>query len=606
MASTTNKNQINLTNLDFDAIKASLKTHLQGQSEFVDFDFEGAGMNILLDLLANNTHYAAFMANMLANEMFLDTAAIRNSVVSHAKHISYTPTSPQAASALLDVQVTPAQPTHTPAAISIPRNTKFAAKSASTAYTFLTKDSTTVKQNSAGNYIATNLQVFEGTLREFQYVVDVTNADQKFIIPEINADTSSLAVLVQNSANDSTVVTYTLADNITAVTPTSKVFWLQENDDGYFEIIFGDGVLGVLLEDGNLVKLEYIITKGEAANGLSTILYSSGLPTYNINNVKFTTNKVEVITVVEAASGGSAAESLESIKFIAPRFYESQNRAVTTTDYRTLISLNFPSIETVAVWGGEENVPIDLGTVYISLKPHAGTEISTTIENEIIALLTKLSVVTIDATVVDPDYIYLIIVTTVKYDQALTTKSSADIETDVFDVVADYGDNILEKFDRDFRYSQLSTLIDNADVSVLNNLTDVNLQKRYTPTLNIAEGQTLQFNNALNTSTVTSTGFTVSGIVNYYDDDGLGIIRRYSLNDDGTKTYLDPTAGTINHVTGEVVLDAITITAVNETDLTVHITATPTIEDVAATRNQILIIESGDVTISATADTIVT
>jgi hypothetical protein len=605
MATQTNKNQINLTDLDFDAIKASLKTHLQAQTEFVDFDFEGAGMNIILDLLANNTHYAAFMANMLANEMFLDTAAIRNSVVSHAKHVSYTPTSPQSASALLDVQITPAQTTHSPAAISIPRNTKFTSKLGSRSYTFVTKAATTVKENSAGSYIATNLQVFEGTLREYQYVVDTTNADQKFIIPEITADTSSLAVTVQNSVNDSTVVTYTLADNITTTTSTSKVFWLQENDNGFFQVIFGDGVIGKLLEDGNLVKLEYVITNGEAANGLSTIAYSSGLATYNINNTTFSTNKIVVNTVVDIASGGAAAESTESIKFLAPRYHESQNRAVTATDYRTLITKNFPFIETVAVWGGEENDPVDLGTVYISLKPYSGTEISTTTESEITALMSTLSVVTLDTSIVDPDYIYMIPTTTVKYDQALTTKSSADIETDVFDVISDYGNNTLEKFDRDFRFSQLSTLIDNADVSVLNNLTDVNIQKRYTPTLATSEGQTLQFNNQINVSTLTSTGFTVSGTVNFFDDDGSGVVRRYSLNDDGTKTYLDSSAGTIDYVTGKVILDAITITAVNETDLTVRVTVTPSVEDVATTRNQILIVDNADITVSATADTIV-
>lgn len=610
MATQQNKTQINLTDLEFDDIKRSLKLHLKAQPEFVDFDFEGSGMNILLDLLSNNTMYAAFMANMLANEMFLDTAAIRNSVVSHAKHVAYTPHSTQSASALLDVQITPPS-TQSPAAISIPRNTRFTVKVGAKSYTFLTKSATTVKPDSDGNYIATNLKVFEGSLREFQYVVDTDDPDQKFNIPDAAADTTSLVVTIQNSGSDSTTNTYTLADNITTLTSTSKTFWLQEVDAGRFEVIFGDGVLSAALEDGNLVNLSYIITNGEAANGLSAITYSGGLAAFNINNTAYTTNNIVVTAVVEAASGGTAAESLESIKFTAPRFYESQNRAVTATDYRSLISLNFPFIETVAVWGGEEHVPVDLGTVYISLKPFAGTEISTTTEADITALMNKLSVITIDTAIVDPEYIYLTTTTTVKYDQALTTKASADIETDVFDVIEAYGDNTLEKFDRDFRYSQLSTLIDNADVSVLNNLTTINLQKRYTPTLATSEGQTLDFNNTLKILTVSSTGFTVSGLVNYFDDDGLsvegsGIIRRYSLNDDGTKSYLDLTAGTINYTTGAVVLDAITVTAVSETDLTIRITATPAIEDVAATRNQILLIDSGDITVSATADTIVT
>ena len=605
MATTQNKNQINLTDLDFDTIKSSLKTYLKAQTEFADFDFEGSGMNIILDLLSNNTMYTAFMANMLANEMFLDTAAIRKSVISHAKHVAYTPSSTQAPSALLDVQITPAQPTHEPAAISIPRNTKFNATLGAKAYTFLTTSATTVKENSDGNYIATNLQVFEGVLRNFEYTVDSTNPDQRFVVPQSGADVSSLSVTIQTSENDSTVVTYTLADNIVTPTSTSKVFWLQEIDDGFFEVIFGDGVVGKALDDGNLVQLGYVITNGAAANGLSGITYASGLATYNINNTTFSTNKIVVNSVVDAASGGSAAESLESIKFLAPRYYESQNRAVTATDYRTLITKNFPFIETVAVWGGEENDPVDLGTVYISLKPYSGTEISTTTESEITALMSTLSVVTLDTSIVDPDYIYMIPTTTVKYDQALTTKSSADIETDVFDVISDYGNNTLEKFDRDFRFSQLSTLIDNADVSVLNNLTDVNIQKRYTPTLATSEGQTLQFNNQINVSTLTSTGFTVSGTVNYFDDDGSGVVRRYSLNDDGTKTYLDSSAGTIDYVTGKVILDAITITAVNETDLTVRVTVTPSVEDVATTRNQILIVDNADITVSATADTIV-
>jgi hypothetical protein len=610
MATQVNKNLINLTELDFDDIKSSLKTYLKSQDEFVDFDFEGAGINILLDLLANNTAYSAFLANMLINESFLDTAVLRKSVVSSAKHIAYTPNSIQSATALLDISILPKLSTHEPAAISLPRGTKFKTTVGSKTYSFITTEAVTIKRDSDGKYLHKNLKVTEGALRTIQYVVDTSNLQQRFSIPDVSADVTSLRVTTQASEGNLSETLYTLVDEVVVPDSTTNAYWLQENDKGAFDVVFGDGVVGSSLQDENVVTLEYLISKGSAANGLTNLSYTSGLAIYTINNTNFSTNKITVDSVVEKSSGGADAESIESIKFIAPRYYEAQNRAVTARDYRTLITKNFPFIETVAVWGGEDNVPVDLGSVYVSLKPYAGTEISTTTEDDIVALMNKLAVVTIDTKIVDPEYIYLKVTTDVKYDPALTIRSGTDIETLVFDTIADYGDNTLEKFDRDFRYSQLSTLIDNTEVSILNNLTDITLQKRYTPTLNTSESQTLDFNNELLPGTISSTGFTVLGIVSYYDDvstDGfVGVIRRYSLNNDGTKTILDSSAGTIDYVTGDVTLESVKITATSESDETVRIDATPKVEDVVTDRNQILLIDRNDIVVVAETDKIAT
>lgn len=605
MATTPPK--ISLAELDFEEIKTNLKRYLQDQSEFVDFDFEGAGINILLDILALNSHYTAFFANMLANEMFLDSAILRGSVVSHAKTIGYTPYSKRAAKAIVDLTVEPTTDSHDPGAISIPRNCQFRITNNGTTYSFCTIDSITVKKNTAGDYVAEGAEIYEGILTTLTYEVDNSNDDQRFIINDRDVDISSLKVTVQTSINDATTNVYTLASKLTDIESDTKAFWIQENELGYFEVLFGDGVVGRKLDTGNLVTLEFLITNGKETNGLGTnesFTFSANPPSYNYNNVNYDTNNI-TIEVITPAAGGSDAEDIESIRFLAPRLYSAQNRAVTTQDYKALIMQAYPSIESVAVWGGEDAEPVALGKVYISLKPYAGTEIAETTKTEIAEeFLKQHNVVTIEPVMVDPDYTYLVVDSDIKFDTTITTKSSSDIETLVFNAIKNYGDVELEKFSKGFRFSKFTTMIDDVDVAILNNNTTIRIKKIIEPTLNTAEDHTLYFNNALTANTVSSTGFTLNEKLCYFDDDGAGKIRIYYIDSiTEEEVYVNNNAGAIDYVAGTITIDDLNVSATVESEDEIHVSVTPTKEDITTLRNQILIISDDDITVAAEEET---
>lgn len=600
MATTLPK--INLTDLDFDDIKTSLKVYLQSQTEFQDFDFEGAAINILMDLLAQNTYYAAFFANMVINEAFLDTAIKRDSVVSHAKALSFTPHSIRAAKAVVDITIRPNND-DLPSAISIPRNLQFkAAISTGTVYSFVTTDTQIVKKSATNTYVARGVELVEGALVQFAYEYDPENSDQKLLIPNANADVTTLTVRVRESTTDSTTSVYLLASDLTKIESTSKVFWLQESNSGFFEIYFGDGIIGKKPAAGNIIILEYIITNGELANGLgstaSPITYLGGAASYNINNVASDTTQFSVSTV-SIASGGAEKQTLDSIRFAAPKSYSAQNRAVTTNDYTLLINQNYPSIEAIAVWGGEDNIPVDLGSVYISLKPYAGTEVTESMEDDIIATLKKYNVVTIVPKIVDPDYTYLKVVTEFTFDPTLSTLSAADLETIVFNTIRNYGDNTLEKFSKNFRISRLTTLIDNADTAILGNQTFVLIAKHIEPTLNTNYATTLSFNNDI--TAIASSAFTYGGKTAYMDaDTTTNKIRVYELINN-VKTVLSADIGDIDFATG-----VLTITALNVSAYVgdyIEVEAVPVDQDVETARNQILIISADDIDVTSQSET---
>ena len=314
--------KLDISELDFDAVKANLKTFLSDQTEFSDYDFEGSGMSVLLDVLAYNTHYLGYNANMLANEMFLDSADLRSSVVSLAKAVGYTPTSAKASSANINVVVNSA----TGASLTMTRGTKFTTTVNSQSYSFINNADVSIAPVD-GVYTFSSLLIYEGSLLTFKYTVDTTDIEQRFIIPNNNVDTTTLTVKVQNSSSDSTTNTYTLATGITELDDTSKVYFLQEIENLKFEVYFGDGILGKALEDGNIVILEYIVTNRSGANGASTFALSGNIGGFS--NVTISTNS--------NAGGGTGPESIASIKYNAPRDYSAQDRAVTADDYKTLV-----------------------------------------------------------------------------------------------------------------------------------------------------------------------------------------------------------------------------------------------------------------------------
>ena len=598
--------KLNISQLDFDAIKANLKTFLSNQSQFKDYDFEGSGMSVLLDLLAYNTHYLSYNANILANEMFIDTADLRNSIVSLAKALGYTPNSPTAAYADINLVVNNA----TGASLTMDTGTRFTTSVDGTSYSFVTIDDHTITPVD-GVYTFSNIKIYEGTYITFSYTNNASDVDQRFIIPSANADLSTLKVTVQNSAGDTTTSTYTKATSITELNGNSKVYFLQEAEDGKFEIYFGDGVIGKSLDDGNIVRLKYVVTNKTAANGASSFTLAG-----NIEGFSDVT-----LTVNSNAANGADAESNASIKFNAPKSYAAQDRAVTIEDYKAKVREIYANTKSISAWGGEDAETPSYGRVFISINPKSGSNLTETTKNSIVTELKRFSVASVTPVIVDPETTSLLLTSTVMYDEKSTTKTAATLKTDVTNALTNYNDNTLNQFDNIFRYSKALELIDDADSSILSNITTLRIRKPFTPTTGSSTNYTVYFSNALyNPHTghksveggiLSSTGFKVDGDttnIYFYDDDGSGNLRRYYLVG-SVRTYVDNSAGTINYATGQVDINSVNISSIENirgsASTVIELTVQPNSNDIVPVRNQILNIDVANSTITVTPDTLV-
>jgi hypothetical protein len=609
MAGLNTKGKMEITELDFDNIKSNLKTYLKGQTEFTDFDFEGSGMSVLLDTLAYNTHYNAFMANMAANEMFLDTAVKRNSVTSHAKALGYTPTSAKASIAYVDVTVNDANT----ASVVMPAGYAFNTTISGVNYQFVNVTSRTL-QPLAGVYTFSNIPIYEGSWVTTNYTVNTNDSDQKFILNNDNVDVSTLLVQIQTSSTDTTLTTYTLANNLVEVKSTSTVYFTQETLDGEWEVYFGDGVVGTALIDGNIVQLSYVVTNGTSANGAQSFTAAGALSGFN--NIS--------IGLQSAAAGGAVAEKIDTIKYNAPFSYAAQNRTVTAADYKAIVPQLYSNVKAIAVWGGEYNSPAVYGKVYISILPNTGTTLTTSTKSSIVTLLKDYNVVSITPEVIDLETTKVVPTVNFKYDANATTKTSESLASLITTDITSYSTSQLEKFESVFRYSKFTTLIDDVNSAILNNITNIQISKTFKPTLGSALQYTISFSNALynphsghlaSTAGVTaggilsSTGFTLSGNTQtwYLEDDGAGIVKTYYVS--GTsKVYQAASVGTIDYTTGDVVLTKINITTVGDVDgatsTSVRIIVQPASNDVVPVRNQILEIDLVNLSITGTADTI--
>ena len=599
-------NKLEVSDFDFDNIKANLKTFLRSQSEFQDYDFEGSGFSILLDTLAYNTHYLGFNANMLANEMYLDSADIRKNIVSLAKMLGYTPSSVRAPEASIDILVGDG----TGSSITMTKGTAFTTTVDGTTFQFINNaDIVTTPVN--GVYRFSDVKIYEGTLVTFRYTVDTTDTDQKFIIPSSLADTSTLVVKVQTSSNDTTTNTYTLATGLATVQSTSKVYFLQEIEDGKFEIYFGDGVIGSALTNGNIIILEYIVTNVEAANGASTFTASTTISGFS--NLTITTNS--------NAQGGTTAESKESVRFNAPLQYSAQNRAVTTSDYESLVQSLYPNALSVSAWGGEDDETPIYGTVVIAIKAASGSTLTTATKQSIVTQLKKYNVASVRPVIVDPETTFILITSNVKYDEKLTTKTATTLKSDITSVLSNFNDNTLQKFDGVFRYSKVTSLIDDTDTSIISNITTIKIRKEFTPTLNSSTRYNIYFRNSLynpvsgynsvNGGILESTGFKISGDttnVFFLDDDGAGNIRRFRLVG-SVRTYANNTQGTINYTTGQITITSLSVSSIENirgsASTVIELTVTPKSNDIVPVRDQILEIDTANSIITVDVDTFV-
>ena len=599
------QHKLDVSELDFDKIKVNLKTFLSSQTQFQDYDFDGAGLSVLLDILSYNTHYMAYIANMSSNEMYLDSADIRKNIVSLAKMLGYTPTSPRAPRASIDIVVNNA----TGSSITMTKGTVFTTTVDSIDYQYVTNEDTTITPEN-GVYKFDNVTLYEGTLVTFKYTYDASDIEQKFTIPSNNADTSTLKVTVQSNATDTTQSVYSLAGGYNSVASDSKVYFIQEGSDNKYEVYFGDGVTGKKLEDGNIVILEYIITNAPDSNGASKFALSGNIGGFN--NVTITTES--------NSSGGAIAETNDSIKFNAPLQYAAQDRAVTSTDYETLVKSIYPNAMSVSAWGGEDDETPQYGVVNISIKAKSGTVLSDTSKADIVTQLKPYNVASVRPVIKDPETTSVLITSNVKYDAKATAKTADTIKADVIDSLTTYNASTLQRFDSVFRYSKVTGLIDSADTSILSNITTVKIRKDFQPIISTSSKYNIYFRNALYNphsghlssegGILSSSGFKVDGNTNecFFDDDGAGNVRLYYLSG-GVKTYLNSTQGTVDYSTGAITLNSMNIVSISNIDgvasTVIQLTVVPNSNDVVPVRDQIVEMDIANSRITVTADSFV-
>ena len=607
------RKRLTVTEFDFDEVKDNLKVFMRNQTEFKDYDFEGSGLSALLDVLAYNTHYLGFNANMLANEMFLDSSQLRSSVVSHAKTLGYTTRSATSATANVNVFLNT-----TNVSATMPAGTVFTSSVGDTSYQFVTIQSVTALLQGS-TILFDDVVIYEGSYVSTRYTVDVQNVEQRFLINNDRADTTTLTIKVQNSLADTTLTTYILATDIATLTSTSNVYFLQEVEDGKYEIYFGDGILGSTLEDGNIVIMNYIVTNKGVADGAAVFVSSAAIDTVNSVNVR----------TLSPSAGGAEPESIESIKYNAPLDYASQGRCVTTEDYKTYVRQLFANTQAVSIWGGEDGSfnsvtgisdIAEYGKIFISVKSITGLNLNEIQKSQLVTGLAPYTVASLTPVIVDPEILNLIISVNFKFDSNATTHKKESLQSIVFDTITNYNNNYLKVFNSVFRHSQFTALIDASDTSILNNITTVVLSLLHTPSTSGLFSFTVNFanqlyhphsgHNSISGGIIASTGFYIQDNTNemFFDDDGIGNLRIYYL-DSGARTYYDLLAGNVNYINGLISVNPVYITSVSSVDdnisTSIRITASPASVDIVSKRNQIVEIDIINTTIIGSQDTIV-
>ena len=499
--------RLQISDLDFDQIKTNLKAYLKQQSQFQDYDFDGAGLNILLDILAYNTHYNSYYLNMVANEAFLDTALLRDSVVSHAKTLGYIPFSVTAPRAIVNVTVNSG--TTTPETLTIPKGFTFSSNLIdSLSYNFVVLEESTVTKSNT-SFFFEDLEIYEGSLVSYVFnYTENSNPKSVFVLPDNNIDTKTISVSVSPNVGNTSTQVYNQVTDILDITSTSEAYFLQESKNGNYEIYFGDGVIGKALNDGAVVTVTYLVTNGVAANQTDGFIAAAPIGAYSDI----------VIDVVDVASGGATRETVDSIKYSAAAQYATQNRLVTTSDYESYIKSKYPSIDSLSVWGGEDETPKVFGKVYISLKPKTNYFISETEKQRIIdEIINPKAIVSVSAEIRDPEFLYLIVESLVQYDQKKTSLDEGTIRNNIRQAILDFRDTNLNKFAGTFVLSKLQDAVDSTNgEAIIGSETVVRVQRRFKPKLNESASYTIQYDVPIQRGTLvdklTSTQFTVFDI----------------------------------------------------------------------------------------------
>jgi len=584
---------ITTAELNFDTYRANLKTYLQSQPKFADYNFDGSNFSVLLDILAYNTYLNAFYMNMIGSEMFLDSSTLFESAYSHAKELNYIPTSRSSSRAVVTMTLTGLA--NTAAYVTIPKNYRITTKLNSKNYLFATQEAHTISRTTG--FISANVSIYEGKVTtEYFTEANTTATKTRYVLASANLDTSSIDVQVKSSVSTNTFYTYSRSDTLYGLTSTSNSYFIQGYGAGKYEVVFGNGVTGRSLTPGNVVKINYRDTLGEEGDyaGSFTALDTA----YADDGSAVQPNSIRISTI-SVSSGGSDRESIESIKFNAPRYYATQDRAVTKEDYVSLIKSNFPSIESVAVFGGEEDTPKQYGRIIIVTKSFGSDKTPDSTKLSIENYLRDKMPLSITPVFQEPDYIYVKVDTTVYYNQSLTTKTTSDIRSAVISAVSSFSATNLQNFNQNMRFSKLTAAIDASDTSVLANDTIVQMSKRLLPTINSPYSTVVQFHNPIYLTT-SITDSSINSSTFYVDIDGVSTAA--NIKDDGSGLiYLiagstQTAIGTIDYPTGEIVIANLTVTAYNNYISLFAYTASQ--QDILIQRDQILTIDPADVTVT--------
>ena len=581
-----------LNNLDFANIKSALKDYMRAQSDFTDYDFEGSALSNLLDVLAYNTYYTAFNTNMVVNEMYLDSATLRDNVVSLAKNLGYTPKSVTAPRAVVDLVLTfTGTP---PATVTLKAGTGFITNYDGSLFRYIVREDTKVE---VANSVATfsNLSIIEGNEVVTSTIIDTTISDQRFFIDNVGADTNTIKVRVFQSVNTSVADDYSAANNILDIGAEDKVFFVNEREDERYEVFFGDGVLGKKLENGNVVEMSYVVTNGEATNGARTFTFNGVMQDENGSNISVPYN-VTSISTVSNASGGAPIETIDKIKFNAPKYYGSQNRAVTGNDYKAIVRNLYPAVSDIIVFGGEDQEPPAYGKVFLSVKPTEAAALSSFTKNELTSELKKYTVASIRPEFVDPSILFVELDSKIYYSGTKTTQLPTEMASSVATSVTEYlKTSQTEKFNGKFRYSKFVGVIDNTDRAINSNDTNVTMRKDFIAQINSSAYYEICYKNPFlidcNNPVVTSTGMVVFEYPSFtsYLEDRDGKLVLYRLDSvTGEKILLNDSVGTVDYTKGEIKMDNFTILKGTFSDNRIELRAKPANKDIEVKREMYL------------------
>ena len=608
--------RINASQLDFDQIKSNLVAHMKAtDSTFNDYNYEGSAMSTVIDVLAYITHVNSMNANFALNETFLDTSQLRSSVVSHAKLLGYTPRSIAPSVAYVNMTMAKGVATpfwnhdgsNTPLPLSMPRGTKFSTTIDSVLYPMFNSVTQTINYDATDGWKFSNIKLEQGTLSTINYTYQ-NNKFESYVIPATNVNTAAIKVTVTDSGATNAAKVYSLNKNMVTLDGTSETFFLEEGRDGYYEVKFGDNIIGKRPGNGNNIEIEYsTIAAGIDINGATTFVMTDSL----------NGNSDETVTLVTKATGGAPRETKESVKFNAPLAHISQNRAVTPDDYKAIIKNEFADVEAVSVWGGEDHDVPDYGKVYISIKPLSAevltAEQKTTIKTNI---LKPKNVVSITPVLVDPEYTYIDLEVFFKFNPNKATVTASGLATSIRNSLVAYNNDTLKSFGGVYRDSNVLKAIDDTNVAIISNITRIKMQKKIVPVLGTATKYELKFNQALTDldattgttgSYVESTLFTFAGVdaklKDYYDaSSDTRIIQIVDTNN----LVLSTNIGDVNEEAGTVTLTSFNPTALPTGSTTIDVTVKPASSDISPTRNELLTINTSTASITGEIDTMAT